>query len=99
MPRLSSSASSINSAGIVSISATTAISVGQNHVIQLKILACGSLGLFAHLPELRFLTQLAHFWRCRGTHMVSKDYCPQDFEEKWQGQWEEAGIYQAVDGD
>ena len=31
--------------------------------------------------------------------MVSKDYCPQDFEEKWQGQWEEAGIYQAIDGD
>ncbi len=31
--------------------------------------------------------------------MVSQQYVPQDFEEKWQAKWEEAGIYQAQDDD
>ncbi len=31
--------------------------------------------------------------------MVSQQYLPQDFEEKWQTKWEEAGIYQADDDD
>ncbi len=31
--------------------------------------------------------------------MVSQQYVPQDFEEKWQTKWEEAGIYQADDDD
>jgi leucyl-tRNA synthetase len=31
--------------------------------------------------------------------MVSQQYLPQDFEEKWQIKWEEAGIYQADDDD
>jgi leucyl-tRNA synthetase len=30
---------------------------------------------------------------------MTNQYCPQDFEEKWQKTWEEAGIYQAHDND
>jgi leucyl-tRNA synthetase len=30
---------------------------------------------------------------------MTGQYCPQDFEEKWQQRWEESGIYKAVDND
>ena len=30
---------------------------------------------------------------------MASQYCPQDFEERWQKHWEETGIYRALDGD
>jgi leucyl-tRNA synthetase len=30
---------------------------------------------------------------------MASQYCPQDFEEKWQKHWEESGIYRALDDD